>query len=175
MSYKNRIITTIITVLLWTESGCFLPAPGKGKAIDVWETSHEGLAIRVTALAEKGTFLAGTYFVFESANNGRQYREVMTFRHDDRPAIPRENVRFISGREAYAFMGCLYAVTVDGGNAWHVWDAERDLPTSQSRFYRVIESVDIGAKGEGVMRLRLIDTTFSLYTTDYGVHWHTKN
>lgn len=39
----------------------------------------------------------------------------MVFRHDDRPLIPRNNIRFVNDQIGYIFMESMYAVTTDAG------------------------------------------------------------
>lgn len=141
------------------------------RVIDQWETTNGNIDIRVKAFAEDGFGPAGAYYVFESARHGsNDWQAIMTFRHDDPLAVPRDQIRFVNDSTAFVFMGWTYAVTTNGGNRWTVWSAsDVDLEGN----YRLIESVDLKPNGEGLMKL---DTSRAnkvpeLTTTDFGRHW----
>ena len=146
-----------------------------GDVIEKWETSNDALRIRVTASNEKGTAPApgGGYYVFESSPLGvDRWQEIMTFRHDDPVPIPRNQVRFVTRQVAYIFMGWLYAVTIDGGQSWSVWDASKNDQLSKSYNYDMIREVNISPDGSGKMTLNLTgNKREELSTKDYGSHW----
>ncbi|CAN5151266.1 hypothetical protein BH18ACI2_BH18ACI2_20850 [soil metagenome] len=154
----------------------FLP-PWKGKLIESWESSGTPFKVRVNMHAEaNGGFVPGAYYVFQSApSDSGQWREVMTFRHDDPVAIPREQVGFVNDRVGYVFMGWMYAVTTDGGATWSVWEAGKNLPDWECCNYRLIKDVRLEADGTGVMMLNPIPQRRGeapeLHTKDYGRHW----
>lgn len=170
----SKVILACIVIAL--ASGCdIFSRPRQGRKINGrWEGSNNIFKVRVTAYAEEGGgFVAGAYYIFESAAVGSDnWREVMTVRHDDPVEIPREQVRFVSDQIGYAFMLYKYAVTTDGGTTWSVWDATRDLPYWQ-RTRAAIKEVRLVSDGTGMMSL----TSFTneeapeLYTEDYGLHW----
>ena len=143
--------------------------------METWETTNKTLNIRVTAYEERGVLLPGTYYVFESATDSNSWREIMTFRDDDRPKIPRDQVRLVNDQIGYVFMGWMYAVTTDGGTNWSVWNAEKDLPRWQCCNYRLIQEVHVASNGLGVMTLKPIPQrpgeVPELHTNDYGRHW----
>ncbi len=156
----------------------FLFGPQRGKKVnETWEATNKNFKVNVTAYAEEnGGFVAGAYYVFRSAVAGSDdWSEIMTFRHDDPVAIPREQVRFVNDEIGYVFMGWMYAVTTDGGSTWSVWSAEKDLPDWQCCNYRLIQDVRIAPDGTGRMRLNPIPQRQGevpeLHTTDYGRHW----
>jgi hypothetical protein len=152
------------------------PRPS-AKVNEFWETAKGPLKIRVTAYAEEnGGFVGGAYYVFQSAKVGSDdWSEIMTFRHDDPVPIPRDQVRFSNDQIAYLFMGWMFAVTIDGGQSWTVWNATKDLPHWQCCNYRLIQDVTIAVDGTGLMKLNPIPDrrgeVAELHTTDYGHTW----
>lgn len=156
----------------------FLQRPHQGKKInETWETKNNRFKVKVTAYAEdNGGFVAGAYYVFRSAAvDSNNWHEIMTFRHDDPVAIPREQVRFVNDKIGYVFMGWQYGVTTDSGSTWSVWQAEKDLPGWQCCNYKLIQDVRIAPDGSGTMRLNPIPQRAGevpeLHTRDYGLHW----
>jgi hypothetical protein len=141
-----------------------------------WATSNRTFSVRVTAYAEdNGGFVAGAYYVFESAAVGSSdWREIMEFRHDDPVPIPRNQVRFVTDQIGYLFMVYKYAVTTDGGRTWSVWYISRDLPRWRER-RAAIKEVRVESNGAGIMELQPFEgwqtQTPKLYTKDYGRHW----
>jgi hypothetical protein len=149
----------------------------RGRVLETWETGNNAFKVRITAYAEKnGGFVAGAYYVFQSAQSGANaWHEIMTFRHDDPVRIPREQVRFVQDKIGYAFMGWMYAVTTDEGRTWIVWDATKDLPNWTYRNYGLIRDMSIRLDGSGTMTLDPIPARQGeapmLCTKDYGRHW----
>jgi hypothetical protein len=146
------------------------------KVNETWEIANKRFKVNVTAYAEEnGGFVGGAYYVFRSAVEGDDWKEIMTFRHDDPVAIPRGQIRFVNDDVGYVFMGWMYAVTTDGGSNWSVWNAEKDLPNWRCCNYRLIQDVLIAQDGVGTMRLRPIPQRQGevpeLRTKDYGRHW----
>ena len=185
MRYKKPLILTIaalVVVLLCIYTPAILMRfafgdgpPRRGNALETWETTNNRIRIRLTAYEERGAYLAGTYYGFESApETSTAGKEFMVFRHDDRPEIPREQVRFVSDKVAYVFMGWMYAVTTDGGVNWFVWNAQNDLANWQCCNYGLIKDVNISADGKGRMILNVIPgrrgEVAELCTIDFGQH-----
>ena len=147
-----------------------------GKILDKWETRNNSFRVRVISYAEKRGFVPGAYYVFESSPvMSDQWREIMTFRHDDPVPIPRNQVRFVSEQVGYIFMGWMFAVTTNGGSDWSVWHADIDLPGWECCNYKLIKSVTILSDGSGEMILSPIPgrkgEVPTLQTKDYGRHW----
>jgi len=153
--------------------------PTIGDVVETWQTENDIFKIRVDSRAEvchaPSFCLPGAYFVFlSSPRHTDRWREIMTFRHDDPVPIPRDNVRFVSDRLAYAFMGWMFAVTTDGGVNWSVWNAENDLPSWKCCHYRAIGDIHIETDGSGTMTLLAFPDdveVWTLRTTDFGKHW----
>jgi hypothetical protein len=179
MSYTKLSLLGLTLFVLTFTGGCALfdgRAQGRGAVLEEWQTKNEAFKIRVTSYAEVGANVNGAYYRFETAPlSSNDWREIMTFRHDDRPAIPKEQIRFLNDRTAHVFMGWMYAVTTDGGVSWSVWDATKDLPNWQCCNYRLIREVQLVADGTGKMPLNPIPQRMGevseLYTQDYGRHW----
>lgn len=152
----------------------------RGKITEAWETANTTFKVRVRRYEEQnGGFVGGGYYVFESAQLGSDnWGKIMTFRHDDPVPIPREQVRFVNDRIAYAFMGWMYAVTTDAGTGWSVWNAEADLPKWQCCNYALIQNVSVESDGTGLMTLNPIPQrpgeVPELLSTDYGKHWNVR-
>jgi hypothetical protein len=148
----------------------------RGPVIEQWQTENKRFRVRVTAYEERGTNVNGAYYVFEAAPAGSdQWREIITFRHDDNPKIPTDQVRYVNHDIGYVFMGWMYAVTTDAGSTWSVWSAEKDLPNWQCCNYKLISNVTLGSDGGGTMKLNAIEGRRGelpeLRTNDYGRHW----
>lgn len=151
----------------------------RGQVTDTWETANRSFKVRVKRYAEEnGGFIAGAYYIFESAPVGSDnWSEVMTFRHDDPVEIPRDQVRFVNDEVGYVFMVYKYAVTIDGGRTWFTWYAVKDLPDWRNA-RPVIDDVQVDPLGIGRMKLTLVASesarATTLHTTDYGRHWSEK-
>jgi hypothetical protein len=94
-----------------------LLVPQQGKKVnETWETTNNTFKVSVIAYAEEnGGFVGGAYYVFRSAAVGSDdWREIMTFRHDDPIAIPRQQVQFVNEKIGYVYMGEFFANVVYG-------------------------------------------------------------
>ena len=151
-------------------------AQDRGAVLEKWQTQNKTFKIGVTSYEEKGANVNGAYYVFESGGvNTTAWREIVTFRHDDQPKIPADQVRFVNDQIGYFFIGWIYAVTTDSGVSWTVWDATKELPNWQCCNYRLIRDVQLSADGTGTMKLNPIPQRRGevpeLHTKDYGRHW----
>ena len=140
--------------------------PKRGRAVETWQTDNGHLKIRITSYEEDDAFLAGTYYGFESAQlDSDSWQEFMVFRYDDSHEIPRDQVRFVTDRVAFAFLGTMFGVTTNGGATWSVTDMTDQFP---DRIERHIHHADIGADGLGELYLYGCQ---QLTTNDYGQRW----
>jgi hypothetical protein len=127
-------------------------SPRIGLIVDSWETSNQTFKIHVDAHLEENVFLPGTYYIFRSAPIGSNaWHDIMTFRYDDTPYIPRDQIRFMNDRLAFVFIGWTFAVTTDAGGTWSVWNAGADLPKWQCCNYRLIKDVHLEPDGTGTV------------------------
>jgi hypothetical protein len=179
MYYRKRLLLglTVLVGCVGFNCGVFTNwAQHRGAVIETWRGENNTFRIRVTSYMEKGSLVTGAYYVFESAKlSSNDWGEIVTFRHDDRPKIPANQVRFLSDQTGYLYMGWVYAVTTDSGTTWWVWDAKKDLPNWQCCNYDLIRNVTIANDGSGMMRLNPIQDrrgeVSELRTSDYGKHW----
>lgn len=176
---KKIIIGTVILAALVAATYWYI-RPYPGEITESYETSNQTFRIRVNRHAErKGGFVAGAYYAFQSAPvDADQWRDIMTFRHDDPNPIPRDNIRFLNNKVGYIFMGWTYAVTTDRGTSWSVWNAQQDLPKWQCCNYRLIADVKLEEDGTGTMKMNTIPErsgeVHELHTKDYGRHWYVE-
>ena len=168
--------TWVVAASCWLCYGC---SP-RGKVIENWQVGNDAFDVRVDAYSEKGVgFVWGAFYVFtaKSRDTGT-WHEVMKFRHDDPVPIPREQIRFVTDKIGFIFMGWMYAVTTDAGHNWSVWDAQSDLANWQCCNYGLINEVSLQPNGTGKMVLHPIDRRRGevpkLCTTDFGRHWTNK-
>jgi photosystem II stability/assembly factor-like uncharacterized protein len=152
----------------------------EGTILETWQTENSNFKIRVVSYEEQSGGPRGAYYIFYVApRNSNDWHNIVTFRHDDRPNIPTENVRFVNDKTGYLFMGWIYAVTIDGGSNWKIWDARNDLPGWQCCNYKLISDVRVAADGTGTMTLDVISERPGevgiLKTKDYGQHWTRDN
>ena len=157
-------------------TSCARPSPAK-QPTEVAEIPGPAFTVRISAFPEEhGGFVAGAYYRFESRpSDGKNWVTAMEFRHYDPVPIPKQNVRFLSTRSAFVFMGWKYAVTTDGGKHWQVWNAEKDLAGWQYANYGLIKEVELEQNGAGKLILNPIaghpGEVPVLVTSDFGAHW----
>ena len=178
MLNRRKLLQVTASLIVLGCAVYLLLSPKRGEVIEKWQTTNDTFRIRVTAYNEKNSFpaLGGAYYIFESAPLASDtWTEIMSFRHDDPVAIPREQVRFVNPQVGYLFMGWMYAVTTDGGSTWCVWNAEKQLQNWQSRNYNLIRAVRVAPDGTGIMTLHQPGEQeggqSSLSTKDFGRHW----
>src|SRR5438552_14698122 len=114
MCCRKLFLLGITLFVLAFAGGCALLAgrgQGRGAVLEKWQNENKAFKIRVTSYEETGANVNGAYYQFESAATGsNDWREITTFRHDDQPKIPRDQVRFLNDHNCYLFMGWVYAV-----------------------------------------------------------------
>lgn len=176
--FSMRIIIVVTTIVLGASLWglAHLYQGTRGKVLDRWETTNATFRVRVTAYKENVLIVPGTYYVFQSAPvRSEVWQEIMTLKFDGPAQIPREQVRFVDDRVAYAFMGETYSVTTDGGHTWTLWNSEAALRNQPDVVSRSIKMVSIRADGTGTMQLYehpyQKGATPTLRTEDYGRHW----
>jgi hypothetical protein len=145
--------------------------------LETWEPKHPGFRFRIIAYELVNVEPRGIYYTVQSCEAGAEcWESIMTFRKGGEVAIPREQVRFLSNRIAYVYLGWMFAVTMDGGGNWFVWDAKRELANQQCCENDFIEDVQISPTGVGTMKFNLTSQgqRLDLYTKDFGAHWNSK-
>jgi hypothetical protein len=167
---------TVIGVIALNSCDLFL-SPRMGKVIQTWVTTNNTFKIRVNRHAEEnGGFVGGAYYVFQAAKqDSDNWIEIMVVRHDDPIDIPRQQVRFVNDQIGYAFMKYKFAVTIDEGITWSVWDAVNNL--QDWKLTRAsISDVHIEPNGDGAMKLVSFTDRSppNLFTKEYGKTWFVK-
>ena len=106
------VVVAVVVAANWM----FLSRPYMGKVIESWETSNQAFRVRVDQHSEENSFVPGAYYVFRSAPPGTEdWRDIMTFRHDDPIPIPRDQIRFVNDRVGFVF---IELHTNDYGRHW---------------------------------------------------------
>lgn len=173
---KSLIIYVCFLLGLFSISIYYLHKSGE-QILEKWETSWGGNKILVTAYAEQNNYVPGAYYDFEIVDKLNKRNKIMTFRHDDPVPINKNGVVFLNDNVAYIFMGWKYAVTIDGGRTWSVWDAETSLTDWKCCNYFLIKNIELKKDGKGKMFLSNAnnETANILETIDYGQTWFLSN
>ncbi len=103
----------------------FLMPSQMGSVEEVWETSNRTFKLQIERRAEEnGGFISGAYYIYKSKpENSDNWQTIFIERHDDPNPVSTNSVRFIDSKTAYVFFGSKFAVTLDGGENWAIWDA----------------------------------------------------
>jgi hypothetical protein len=156
------------------------PPWGKEKVIDTWETENTPFKIRVKYYEREDVEPQQVYYSFQSVNKEflTGSRNIITVTSPNIIEIPKRQIRFVNDKIGYLFMNGVYAVTLDAGHTWSVWDAELDLENWQCCNRQFIEEVALVSDGTGKMKITPIkhhsNYISELYTGDYGKHWSVK-
>jgi photosystem II stability/assembly factor-like uncharacterized protein len=146
--------------------------PRRGNPIESYEATNNHFKIKITAYVEEGVYLLGTYYRYSSSKaNEDDWQEFMVFRHDDRPEVPRDQVRFVNDRVGYVFIGGQFAASTDAGETWNIWDAKRVLVNKK---YGPIKDVEMTGDGRGEMTISPIEKgeeEIKLKTSNNGREW----
>jgi hypothetical protein len=175
--FDRRIIFLTLDFVIFTFVCCTnFSSASPGAVLETWETQNSTFKIQVISYEERRFNINGTNYVFEAAAKGSDsWHEIVTFRHDDRPKIPSDQVRFVTEKVGYLYFGWIYAVTNDGGVTWSIWDAKKDLPNWQCCNYNLIHQAQLTTNGSGRMTINQIPQREGevpqLHTRDYGRHW----
>lgn len=172
-----------LIVLIGISAGsAMLYAPSqRRKAFDEFEVAGATFRIRVSAYHDSATLaLPGTIYVFRSAPlNSENWQEILTYKADEPVLIKDDHIRFVQDHIAYAYLGNYYLVTIDNGNKWFIWDANKELPVQQimqqHNLFPAIKAVEMQSDGRGTMTLypylNKAEKGPNLKTSDYGYHW----
>lgn len=172
---------SIGVAIIFLVSCGLMTKPSMGDVQETWETSNQAFNLRVNRHSEtNGGFVPGAYYVYQTApKTSDNWQTIFIQRHDDPNPIQRNSTQFIDSQVGYVFFGQKYAVTMDAGENWIVWDAweaDKIMQFKQYRLYPSIQEVSIESNGYG--RMRLYSTTDKsinqpeLITLDYGRNWN---
>lgn len=176
------IFVVIIFVVKVFPRPAHLLSPYKAEVVDSWQSTNTPFQIRIEKHIERGGFmpvLGGAYYDFQSApSQSNDWREIMSFRHDDPVEIPKDAVHFTNERVAVVSMGWLYAVTTDGGTSWRVSKISEFLKNDERCDYNCIEDLRIDSNGSGEVKINLLSSSARklkvLQTADFGETWRVK-
>lgn len=142
--------------------------------LEVWGPQGKNDTLRISAYELPTVEPSRIYYSLESRESNSEWETIMTSQQDGALRIPRDQLRFLNNRIAYAFIGSLFAVTLDGGVEWTVWDSERDIPCNDRWAKSVITEVLMQETGNGIMKVSFLGQSRSLdlATTDFGAHWN---
>lgn len=142
----------------------------------VFESTDKSVKYRIISYELENVEPRGIYHTLQGPEGSGLWRSVMTIQENDRATIPSDNFAVLSNQVAYGFLGWKYAVTLDKGNTWLVWDAETELPNWKCCNPKLIESVKVSSDGTGTLTLDQISAgRRELYTKDFGKHWQFDN
>jgi hypothetical protein len=147
---------------------------GKSPVVEEWETANQTFKIRVERRKELFVFLPGSFYKFQSAPlHENLWSEIVTAYEKDSYRIPRDQIRFVNENVGYFFIHSTYAVTVNKGQTWSIYDLKKDV--SYKCQYTRIDDVKMSADGIGeiIIYANYKDrkTTPKIHTSDYGQHW----
>lgn len=170
------IVIKIVGISIGNELLAFplLPFPRPGKVYDTLETSNHSFKVRLTARHERnGGFLPGAYYKLESASNGSEkWAKVFQEKADDPRPIPKHRIRFVGKTTVYSYMRQNYAVTVNGGASWSVWNVAREFTGDDPPYGILAVTIRQDGAGKLLMRSRTDrQPRIELHTKDYGQHW----
>jgi hypothetical protein len=156
-------------------TGC---SPKKDKIVlESWEAQNTSFTIRITSFRQEGIFqaVAGADYVFEARPYQEdRWKEIMTVENDDPIPIDKNAVGFANEKIGFVFMAKKYAVTIDGGITWKIWDGI-EVPFMKKDLSCGIQTVNLEESGTGTMNLKCGNNTKVLFTRDYGVNWIDEN
>jgi hypothetical protein len=172
---KLQMKVIIISVLLFVAPlGCELSSQ-RETAFSTEEKGNSTFKVRVSAFRESRTFggaLAGARYVFEAKNiNERDWKEFMTYQHDDPVPVDRNKIVLVDERFGYVFMMRKFAGTTDGGITWSSWDISKIDGLKNDLSCRIQQATIMG-DGTGTMDIKCNRSTVVLSTRDFGVTWN---
>ena len=116
-----------------------------------------------------------TFTVPRKVNNYETISIIFNILLEETVLVNSNQVKILSDKIAYVYLGWMYSVTLDGGKAWHLWDAERNLPGWNCCDSGLIRDVNISDHGNGIMTLRpdpnKPESLIYLHTDDFGQSW----
>jgi hypothetical protein len=165
----------VILVVLIVGGITLLRRTYKGAVIETYEVGGEGIDVRAIAYREEGILVPvpGAFYTYQyRTEHQREWRELLTFRHDDQIPIPHETFHFVNSDFFYFFIGWVFVATPDHGKSWILWDASKDLDGWRSVNYRFIDRIEMASDGTGIMYLNPLNYPHTrLITTTFGRRW----
>lgn len=164
---------TLILLALVTLSGC----ETSFKSEDVFSTEQRdnaSFSVKITAYRERRSFgqvLGGAYYVFEAKKRDEpNWKRFLVIAYDDPEPIDKKSIALINEKTGYSFMHKKFAVTMDAGKNWSIWDINEINSLKDDRSCW-IDKVSINENGNGTMEVKCNKSTTVLSTKDFGVTW----
>ena len=154
-------------------AGMYLMSSRRRRPRYEYTANNDAFKIRVQMLPETGIgFVLGADYVFASSGiQSDRWHEIMIVHKDDPDPIPRDQIHFLNGDVAYLFMRNKYAVTLNRGANWRVWDITTALPNWRAH-RSMIKDIEIDSSGIGMMQLT--DNGSKLRTKNFGQSWESE-
>lgn len=166
------MIGFLFFVLLSLGAACTVENNRPERLIGFWKVERAGNIIQVSVYPEINPWNSGSFYVYEAIDRSGINTEIMSFRHDDIQPIDANSIRFVTESTAYVFNGWKFAVTVNGGKDWTIWDAEASLQGWRCCNYYLIKTVELDERGIGKMYLNSNNKEIGiLHTNDFGRTW----
>lgn len=152
---------------------------GQGPAIEQAETSNSKFTIRVERRSDLSSMMH-YWYVFKSKKKGDlRWHEITKQLHGEPVELPIKQIRFISPDVGYLFFQLKYAVSIDGGETWSLFDfGSHPSYKPEQLDYSRIADVKIQADGSGHVMMFRYDMTqgqaMKFLTKDFGQHWELK-
>ena len=128
--------------------------------------------IRVTSYGDRFIPASGAYYIFDSSTVENEWREIAVVHYDLPIPIDEDSLTFLSDRIAFVYMRWMFAVTIDGGETWTVWDSRKHKYLRDNITWGAIKAVKIGGDGQGEMTLSVSSGTCqTVITNDFGRTW----
>jgi hypothetical protein len=152
---------------------------GQGPVEEYLDTQNSKFKIRV----ERRTDLIGPmhyWYVFRSAKNGdATWQEITRDLYGEPIPLPAKQIRFINNDIGYLFFSLKYAVTINAGGSWIVFDFAKNPFFKPKEFdYSKIADVEILPDGNGKLTMFKYDMSqgqsLKFVTKDYGQTWQVK-
>ena len=172
------ILVSVLGFTAWIVEGFLLP--GQGPVVEEWGTQNTKFKVRVQRRADLYSIMS-YWYVFQTAQKGSiRWREITRHLYNEPDALPKKQIRFVNEDVGYLFFQLKYAVTVDSGSTWTVFDfGNNPLFKPQELDYSRIEDVDILPDGTGKLTMFKYDSSQGkstlFFTNDYGQHWSLKH
>ena len=171
---RTAVIIASMVLLCWVTVSFVLP--NQGPVDEYYDAQGDNFRVRV----ERRHDLLGPmhyWYIFRSNRKGEPaWQEVTRQLYGDRIPLPKSQIRFVGENVGYFFFALKYAVTIDAGKSWTVFDFEETpLFKPRENDYSKIADVQISQDGSGSLTMFRYDMTKGkvtmFVTSDYGQHW----
>jgi hypothetical protein len=177
MKVSTLLVVACLVAATWLSNEFLIS--GQGPVLEKWEDHNSTFSIRVERRADLYSLMS-YWYVFQSSRKGTlRWGEITRQLHGEPVPLPKEQIRFVSDDVGYLFFQLKYAVTVDSGQSWSVFDfGHNPLYSPKKLDYSRIADVKVLPDGTGKLTMFRYDITQGqstlFFTHDYGRHWELK-